>query len=210
MPFSRTIAITLIACCVCIPCAFADRIGVLGKTYPITEQNFLDYIYDRLKAMQAAGDFEKIQEKLKKQMIKAATEPKAVEGLSKTINSRTFYYDPGIKIEQDIKDQEGHMIAPSGTYMNPLDVVSLRKRLFFFDGNDPNQRAKAKQFYEAERSKPKLILVAGKPMELMDQWDVRVFFDQSGLLTKRLGIEHIPAIVSQEGRLLRIDEIKTN
>jgi len=35
-----------------------------------------------------------------------------------------------------------------------------------------------------------------------------VFFDQQGLLVRRLGIRQVPALVTQEGKRLRIDELK--
>jgi len=34
------------------------------------------------------------------------------------------------------------------------------------------------------------------PTELMKQWKRRVYFDQQGVLTRRLHIRHVPAIVS--------------
>ena len=41
----------------------------------------------------------------------------------------------------------------------------------------------------------------------MKAWRTPIYYDQQGLLTRRLGIRQVPALVSQEGRLLRIDEI---
>ena len=53
----------------------------------------------------------------------------------------------------------------------------------------------------------KPILVGGSYLDLMKSWRTPVFYDQDGLLIKRLGIQHVPAIVSQEGLRLRIDEL---
>ena len=47
----------------------------------------------------------------------------------------------------------------------------------------------------------------GSYLELMRRWKRPVFFDQQGTLTDKLGIRHVPALVSQEGKRLRIDEI---
>ena len=38
-------------------------------------------------------------------------------------------------------------------------------------------------------------------------WHVLVYYDQQGLLTRRLGITQVPALVSQDGLRLRIDEL---
>ena len=42
----------------------------------------------------------------------------------------------------------------------------------------------------------------------MKSWRMPVYFDQQGLLTRRLGITQVPALVSQEGMRLRIDELE--
>jgi conjugal transfer pilus assembly protein TraW len=41
----------------------------------------------------------------------------------------------------------------------------------------------------------------------MRAWRTPVYYDQQGVLTRRLGIQQVPALVSQEGLRLRIDEM---
>jgi len=41
----------------------------------------------------------------------------------------------------------------------------------------------------------------------MQRWGTPVYYDQQGALTRRLGITQVPALVSQEGAQLRIDEL---
>jgi conjugal transfer pilus assembly protein TraW len=41
----------------------------------------------------------------------------------------------------------------------------------------------------------------------MRKWKRPVYFDQQAALVTKLGIGQVPAIVSQEGKLLRIDEL---
>ena len=43
-------------------------------------------------------------------------------------------------------------------------------------------------------------------MVLSEELKVPVYFDQAGLLTKKLGIKHAPALVAQVGLRLRIEE----
>ena len=57
----------------------------------------------------------------------------------------------------------------------------------------------------AGRVKP--ILVAGSYLDLMKRWQIPVYYDQQALLTRKFGIERVPALVSQEGMRLRIDEL---
>lgn len=56
------------------------------------------------------------------------------------------------------------------------------------------------------RVKP--VLVAGSYLELMQAWQRPVYVDQQGRLTRQLGITQVPALVSQEGARLRIDELE--
>jgi conjugal transfer pilus assembly protein TraW len=42
----------------------------------------------------------------------------------------------------------------------------------------------------------------------MKSWRIPVYYDQQGLLTRRLGIAQVPALVSQEDKRLRIDEME--
>ena len=53
----------------------------------------------------------------------------------------------------------------------------------------------------------KVILTGGSYLDLMRRWKQPVFFDQQGSLAEKLGIRHVPALVSQEDRRLRIDEL---
>lgn len=53
----------------------------------------------------------------------------------------------------------------------------------------------------------KPILVGGSYLDLMKAWNRQVFYDQEGALVRKLGITAVPAIVSQEGNRLRIDEV---
>ena len=56
--------------------------------------------------------------------------------------------------------------------------------------------------------KVKPILVAGSYLDLMKAWQLSVYFDQQGVLTRKFGITQVPALVSQEGMRLRIDELR--
>ena len=111
-------------------------------------------------------------------------------------------------LARDIRDNTGQLLFAKGTQVNPLEVVSLSKRLVFFDGGDARQVAFAKQTLSSAGAGTKPILVGGQPLKLMRSWKRPVYFDQGGTLVKRLGIQQVPAIVSQDGKRLRIDEVR--
>ena len=46
-------------------------------------------------------------------------------------------------------------------------------------------------------------------LDLMQAWRRPVYFDQHGRLTRQFGVTQVPALVSQDGARLRIDELET-
>jgi len=67
--------------------------------------------------------------------------------------------------------------------------------------------AKARVLIARYGGRVKPILVGGSYVGLMKSWGTPVFYDQEGTLVRKLGISAVPAIVSQEGLRLRIDEV---
>ena len=188
----------------------AKDFGVRGKIAPIEEQDPIVLIQSKLKIMEERGELEQHNRELQKKTRAAIERPKPVEGIFKVKESRVFYYDPTYIVPEDLKDHMGQIIHPKGTRINPLETVSLSQNLLFFDGDDDEQVAFAKEKLKEKlaESSLKLILVKGAPIALSEELKVPVYFDQSGLLTKKLGIHHVPALVTQERLRLRIEEIK--
>ena len=83
--------------------------------------------------------------------------------------------------------------------------MRLRSSLVFLDGDDPAQIAWASQRYGTTSAK--LILVRGAPLALMKARQRRFYFDQGGTLVKHFGIRAVPAVVEQQGRVLRVSEV---
>jgi len=80
--------------------------------------------------------------------------------------------------------------------------------LLFVDGRDQKQLDLTKRITAASDRPVKLVLVAGEPLNLMRKWKKQVYYDQGGILTRRFAITRVPAMVRQEGRRLRIDELR--
>ena len=137
----------------------------------------------------------------------STSEPAPVASITKTTKARSFYYDPSIVVPYAITDADGKVIVTPGTRVNPLDTVSLSKALLFIDARDAAQVGRARNILDERGGKVKVILTGGSYLDLMRRWKRPVFYDQHGALTEKLGIRHVPALVSQEGKRLRIDEI---
>jgi conjugal transfer pilus assembly protein TraW len=185
-----------------------EDLGTVGETYALAEPHLLNFIGETLREKERSGELATLEEQAKRRVIDSIRNPKPLAGLRPTRTARTFYFDPSIKVEQNITDDKGNIIVPAGTAKNPLEVVSLSKHLLFFDGSDSEQVRQARALIDRYGGKVKPILVAGSYLELIKAWQLPVYFDQQGVLTTKFGITQVPALVSQEGLRLRIDELK--
>ena len=186
----------------------AEDLGTVGATYAIAEPHLLRYIEQTLREKEKSGELANLEEQAKSRVIDSIKNPKPLAGIRSTQTARTFYFDPSIKVEQNVTDDKGNIIVPAGTTKNPLEVVSLSKHLLFFDGRDREQVRDARALIDHYGGKVKPILIAGSYLDLMKAWQLSVYFDQQGVLTRKFGITQVPALVSQEGMRLRIDELK--
>lgn len=205
----------------------AKCFGTHGVIFPIEEQDPIATIQQKLKVMEDSGELERRNLELQKKARTSVERPKPVEGITKATKGRVFYYDPTYVVQADFKDHQGTCFAKKGTRINPLETVALSTNLIFFDGDDEEQLTWVKGHLATSRVTPppgqpadslaaqnshekpiKLILVKGAPLKLSEELNFPVYFDQSGILTQKLGIKHVPALVSQDGKKLKIEEIK--
>ena len=95
------------------------------------------------------------------------------------------------------------MIAAAGTRVNPLERTTLVRDLLFVDG-----RREAEVAWALGHARPaKIVLLAGRPLELMREHRRPFYFDQGGRLAARFGLRFTPSLVAQAGTRLRITEI---
>ncbi len=187
--------------------SLAKDFGIQGTTHEIREQNFLQEIQAKLKEAEKNGKIAKLQSEMKKQTILRANRPKEVRGITKAEESRNWVFDPSISLDHDLRDQNGQVFYKAYTKVNPLDKITLSKALIFIDGDDKEQVNFALQQNKKRTSHAKIILVRGGVIDLMRQTKVRFYFDQNGTLTTKFKILHTPAIVEQEGKILRVSEV---
>jgi conjugal transfer pilus assembly protein TraW len=191
-----------------ISIAHADDLGVVGSTYDIAEPDLIELIQSSLHRMEKSGELSRKQDEYRDRVIGAVEKPKPVPGLKATSTKRTYYIDPTLVLDRDIRSADGAILYARGLKVNPLDHVSLREELIFFDGRDRRQVSFAKQTLRNLKGAAKPIMVAGEPLNLMRDWKRLVFYDQGGALIRRLGIRQVPAVVTQDGKRLRVDEVR--
>jgi len=175
--------------------------GTHGHTFPIEEEDLIEYLQNKIRSLDAK-DMCSINQKLQKHYTSSIADPTSLD-LPHATSHHIHYFDPTVVAQQDIKDQEGTIIVAKGASYNPLHHFSLLEPLLFFAGDDPSQIAWAKSFED----QTKWILVSGLPLELEKKENRPVYFDQNGLLVKKLKIGSVPAYITQEGNLLKIETI---
>ena len=97
------------------------------------------------------------------------------------------------------------VVVAKGTRVNPLHHQSFKQDLIFIDADIQSQLDWALE--ENRNTNAMIILVKGSILQIMRDYKVRIYFDQNGFLLKSFNIEAVPARVSQEGDLLKIEEL---
>lgn len=198
-------AVLFLVAVVALSGAFAQE--ALGPTYTIVEPDMLKAIDRHLREKERSGELARMEREIIARAKTKLANPNPVAGLTKAERNHTFFYDPSITVPETIKDHTGQIVVAAGTRVNPLDYASLSKHLLFFDGADPAQVDKALQLIGSYNGLVKPILTNGPIGEITRKWQQPIYFDQGGTLVRKLGITHVPSLVSQDGKRLRIDEL---
>lgn len=188
--------------------AQAIELGSIGPTYPIGEESALDMMMKKLRQKERSGELKRLQEEGIRRSLGSIRNMPPVEGIA-TVRSRAQrVIDPTVSYARSVTTDDGRVVIPAGSRINPLDTISLSKALVFFDGRDPEQReAVARLVASKGQLRLKPILVAGSWLDLTKAWKTQVFYDQQGVLSRRFGITAVPAVIRQQGRMLVLDEI---
>ena len=190
---------------------FSRDMGVYGEVFEIAENNLVEEIRSKLQALEKSGKLLQSQQVIQKRIIENAKKPQAVSGIIHTKTERTFEFDPTIELTVDLKDHKGRVFAKKGTKYNPCDYATFSKTLLFIDGGCRGHIAWLKRKFQSFKN-IQVILVAGLPIQLSEELDMSVYFDQYGTITRKLGIKQVPALVFQEvgKKVLTIREEKAN
>ncbi|WP_158972261.1 type-F conjugative transfer system protein TraW [Chachezhania sediminis] len=183
----------------------AKDLGTHGPLFEIAETSLLDAIQVRLAEKEAAGDVDELRDEMQRNARAYVDRPRPVAGLGRAVERQSWTVDLSITLETDLADHRGQVFARAGTRVNPLDHSRFRKRIVLFDGDDPAQVDFALR--EGNELDTLLVLVNGNPLELMRQEGRRFYFDQNAVLAERFGILNVPAVVTREDPVMRVEEV---
>lgn len=197
--------------------AVAKDFGISGQTFKVVEEPFIQMLKKRLDEI----DIEKEQAKIQARVKDKVENPTPVQGIYPAKKERIFYFDPTYTLDKDAILPCGKILHRAGTKVNPLQHMDLNRRMFFIDGRNKEQITWLKEqlenpppslpHAEAQQIEDRVILVGGSVFVLKEDLGEnhadKVYFDQHGELTTKFGIKASPAVVVQEGLLLKIKEV---
>lgn len=203
--------------------AFAVDFGKRGTSFDIYEEGFLEMIARKLNRINLAAENEKMEKIAKNRIIN----PAPVPGIQPAIKDREFYFDLTYVVTKDVKLPDGETLYKAGTSVNPLDYTDFDRRLYLIDArvdkqikwlksklaNNENHKLRKASIDEPSKFKQKaeienrIILIGGSPLKLEEELGQKIYFDQAGEITSKTDIRATPAILEQEGKMIRIREI---
>jgi conjugal transfer pilus assembly protein TraW len=185
---------------------FAMSLGVVGEVYVVEEENMLTWIESRVKELEQTGEFKAIQAHWVGQVSQHANRPQSL-ALPRAKKSYQHRYYPNIVLQQDVLDAQGHILFPRGLKLNALDSLSTYSPHWMFLNADDHAQLKWAKQQLLVTPAAKVILTAGAILDTEKQLQQPIYFDQGGRITQKLGIQHVPALVSRDKHALLIREI---
>ena len=203
----RWAAIVLVLAAAASTPAGAKDLGVRGETWAVAEPDLLAGIEARLMEMERSGELARLQGEARSRARARLEEPEPVAGIAPARSERTRLFDPSLAVERDLRAADGTLIAAAGARVNPLQSHPLTRDLLFIDARREAEVRWALERIHAGEGPVKIVLLAGRPLELARRHGMRVFFDQGGRLAVRFGLTRTPSLVERAGSRLRITEI---
>ncbi len=174
-------------------------LGIHGKLYEIKEEDMLSYV--RRKA--GAIDMQALRESMEKKFEESYAEHSLVSlDVPSATEERVRYVDPSVVVRNPLYDHTGKMISPAGI-VNPLDHISLSKSIIVLR---EDQLKRALKKISGNGEKPILILTDGD-IQRASSLAGQIVYKASPFMLRRLQIEKVPSLVTQDGRKLRVEEL---
>ncbi len=172
--------------------ASARDLGVRGATWPVAEPDLLAGIEARLSGMERSGELARLGDEARARARRSLEEPEPVPGIVPATRHSARAFDPAVVVTEDIAGPDGETVAAAGTRIDPFEHVSLTADVLFVDG-----RREAEIAWALARERPaKIVLLAGRPLDLMRRHGRPFYFDLGGRLAKRFAIRATPTVLA--------------
>lgn len=181
------------------------NIGQFGSVVEVVEEDMIAAMQEKARQINLEGAGERAVNRYFSnlhQEVAVATVPRV----------RTL--DPSFVVEETISLPTGEVLAEAGTVINPLDEHPFTSAMVVFDPTDPRQMAVAREQLRRFEGRNVMLLAStlahteglGGYAQLVNDMGRHVFF-LTQEVRSRFDIQTVPAVVTAEGRLFRIEEI---
>ena len=181
--------------------SYAKDLGVVGANWDIEEEGFVHMMESRLSKV----NVNELQEQFKKKVEKSFSNPKSGAAMGKATQTVSHIVDPTYTVEKDIILPDGKVMYYAGHKINPLDYITLDKKLVFIDFDDKA----SVEWVEKLDFDHEVILVSGNIVEAQGVLG-SVYFDQFGQFVKKFGIKNVPAILESVDKMIKITEVRVD
>lgn len=190
----------------CCGNAGAASLGVVGSVFPVEEESFLMLIESRLKTMSETGELHRLEASWVNEAEAYSKRPTPI-GLTRADAHHIHRHVPAVVLQQDIKNEKGEVIFHQGTKVNALKALATYEpHWLFFNADDKAQVLWAHQQLK-KLGDARIILVGGDVSGMEALFNQPIYFDQAGRITRQLGINAVPALVSRDKNALLIREV---
>lgn len=163
---------------------------VWGDTYPVIELDLAQLLRENVRDAQNAGRFREELDKNRKRLQNHAQNP--IE-LNLPASQEIRVVDRSLIAEETWRQIDNNL---------QKQIKAIRRLYVFFDANQPEQLAAVGVLMA--KKELRAVAVGGNLLKAQDELSARIWADQGGVLTRRFGLETVPALVAIAGTSARI------
>lgn len=201
--FNRTIIFSVLGLLGGFIPAHADSLGTVGRTYEIREKDAIEVLKSEVEKQLGNGGQEKMIQEAYDRHIGRLHDVPTPSGMTQTKKASVRLVDLTYTVPEAVRDERGNIVVPKGMRINPLQLKPLTKRVFFIHGDNKKHLDYVK--LNAAHN-DRVIALAGSVLRSSAYLNRQVYMDMVGL-SKQMKLTSYPAVVSQVGTQLRIEEL---
>ncbi len=177
------------------------NLGVVGKTYPVTERDASEELKDRVRSV----DWQKLLAKNGIESMKRY-KPESARSLPRAREDKVRIVDMTYTLDFDITDGKGNVVYPKGYTFNPLDFMNYDRTIVVMNGADREQVEWFKKSPYFKRPNVMILITDGNYYDLSEELGQPVYFAH-GKIVSRFQLRFVPSIAVQNKRMMEVTEI---
>lgn len=172
--------------------------GEYGPTVEVSERNLLDEIEERYNALD--------MEKRKQQAVARFWERQDFQSLPQATEDETWYIDPTVRVNEDITNPNGEVLARAGTVVNPLRNAPMHATYITFDATSVEQLEFVERYLSENSFSGTVMLITSRIdrgegwdhlQSLRDNFQREIYMLQKEMVS-RFGIKALPTVISTD------------